>query len=116
MSDEKSVDQINEDLDQQYRKIALVLKTRLKEWFTNSQIINIYGKEQAPEIIQTLEYLGLLKSESAHGAWKHRIIENPAEREILIRSNLAALRVQQSGVIENINILEQILEKVIADA
>lgn len=117
MSEEvKPIGEIAQSLEQDYRSIALNLKTKLKEWFTQGQVISIYGKEEAPQIIQTLEFMGLLKSETMHGAWKHRIIETPQEREIFLRSNLAALAVQKSDVERNIVILEHILETVVKDA
>ena len=103
------------NVEDTYRAIALNIKNKLKDWFTQSQVVGIYGREQAPQIIQMLEFLGLLKSETMHGAWKHRIIQVPSEREVLLRSNIAHLKIQMAQTNEQINLLEGILEDVVKE-
>lgn len=101
--------------DTEMRKMALSIKSSLKPHFTTGQLATYLGndREKAENIITNLGFFGFLTSENMHGTWKHRIIDNPAEREVFIRANLAKLHIEKSEVDNSIEQLTSLLDRVV---
>jgi hypothetical protein len=73
------------------RKLALEMKLKLKEWFTESQVSKLYGNEQRKDIIGSLIFIGLVEAGAVDGTWKYRVIDSPERRVDILKQNVKQL-------------------------
>lgn len=103
---------IEEATERDLRKLALEIKTKLKEWFTESQIAKLYSNDKKNEIIGSLNFLGLIESDNIDGGWKYRIIDSAEKRIEILNKNIAVLSDTIDSSISNKKYLETLLEEV----
>lgn len=68
------------EMDNDLRKLAGYIATKLPGWFTESQLMKVVGVDKRKDVIAQLYNIGLLKSGSKDGTWKHCIISDLEER------------------------------------
>jgi len=103
---------ITEATERDLRVIALEIKKKLKEWFTDSQIAKLYGNEEKHEVIGMLNFVGLLESANVDGGWKHRIIDSAQKRVDILKANIAAIDAKIKEDVDNKAYFEAMIKQI----
>jgi hypothetical protein len=96
------------EMDRDLRELAGKISAKLPVWFTDSQLSKMIGADKKKNTLSQLANVGLLRSGSRDGQWKHKIIGDPAERALALSERMDNVKTDIEQSKETLTLLQKL--------